>query len=313
MPSVAQHVFVRDAVTVFVERYPKSRFLVTCRVLSYQPPVSPEAPDLHLRRLPQFELAHLGGDKIQRFIRGWYDELARLGLVCSEDQDGFAEQLARAVRRPDLWRLAPNPLLLTVMALVHTHKGRLRDARALLYEETVDILLWRWEQVKAAGGGSRPRLRQLRLEAERTEVDLKRVLWQLAYEAHAQMGEDEEALADLGELKLEKALAALKGGDRNGSGALIEAMKSRAGFLLEREPEVFTFPHRTFQEYLAGTHPLETLSQRLPTDRGMVERRMPPGRSAEGSRTSLQRVVTRIRGNAKPFLACLKMTGSQLR
>ncbi len=60
----------------------------------------------------------------------------------------MVRQLQNAVRRKDLKRLAPNPLLLTVMALVHAHKGGLPDARALLYEETVEILLWRWEQIK---------------------------------------------------------------------------------------------------------------------------------------------------------------------
>ena len=73
----------------------------------------------------------------------------------AEDARGLAGRLQEAVRRPDLWRLAPNPLLLTVMALVHTHKGRLPDARALLYEDTVDILLWRWEQIKAGGDEGR--------------------------------------------------------------------------------------------------------------------------------------------------------------
>ncbi|MGH8631750.1 MAG: NACHT domain-containing protein, partial [Burkholderiales bacterium] len=194
--------------------------------------------------------------KIDRFIAAWYDELARLGVVRGEDKDGLTRELKSAVRRPDLWRLAPNPLLLTVMALVHTHKGRLPDARAMLYEETIDILLWRWEQVKASGQEETPRLRQLLLEANRTEVDLKRTLWQLAYEAHAQSGDgdDQDRLADISEWRLEKALAALKDDDRNWAKQAIEAMKLRAGLLLERAPEVFTLPHRTFQEYLAGAH-----------------------------------------------------------
>ena len=252
VPTLAQRIFVRDAVTAFSKRYERSRFLITCRVLSYQPPARRGEPDLRLPDLPLFELAPFDEAKIDRFIGAWYGELARLGVVRVEDTDTLTRQLRDAIRRPDLWRLASNPLLLTVMALVHTHKGRLPDARALLYEETIDILLWRWEQVK--GSEDVPRLRQLLLEADRTEVDLKRVLWQLAYEAHAQIGDDrdQDKLADIGEAKLLKTLAALK--DLNWAQQVIEAMKLRAGLLLERAPEVFTFPHRTFQEYLAGAH-----------------------------------------------------------
>jgi formylglycine-generating enzyme required for sulfatase activity len=262
VPTVAGRAFVRDAVTAFAKRYPASRYLVTCRVLSYQPPSTRDMPDVRLADFPTFELAAFDDEKIDRFIKAWYAELAGIGVVRNEDADGLARQLHDAVRRPDLWRLAPNPLLLTVMALVHTHKGRLPDARAMLYEDTVDILLWRWEQIKAGGQEETPRLRQLLLEAGRTDVDLKRALWQLAFDAHAQtQGEgdregdrDRDRLADIGELKLQKALAALKEGDATWARQVMEAMKLRAGLLLERAPEVFTFPHRTFQEYLAGSH-----------------------------------------------------------
>src|SRR3990170_3586797 len=254
VPTQAQRIFVRDAVQAFAGRYPANRYLATCRVLSYQPPKSAREPDLRLGGFPSFELAPFDADKIERFIQAWYQELARLGTVPGEEAPGLTRRLQEAVRRPDLWRLAANPLLLTVMALVHTHKGRLPEARALLYEETVDILLWRWEQLKLTGQEEAPRLRQLLLEAGRTDVDLKRVLWELAYEAHSQTGEEQgsESLADIGQYQLQKALAGLKDGDHTWARAVAEAMKLRAGLLLERAPEVFTFPHRTFQEFLTA-------------------------------------------------------------
>jgi len=250
IPSRAQRTFIRDAVVAFAGRYPQSRLVITCRTLSYQEPA------WQLGGLPAFELAPLDEEKIDRFIGAWYNELARFGVVKAEEAGGLTRRLQEAVRRSDLWRLAPNPLLLTVMALVHTHKGRLPDARALLYEDTVDVLLWRWEQIKAGGEEAAPRLRRLLLEAGRTDVDLKRALWWLAFEAHQEGGTgDDEALADIGELQLQKALAGLHPeGSRDWAHQVIEAMKLRAGLLLERTPEVYTFPHRTFQEYLAGAH-----------------------------------------------------------
>jgi formylglycine-generating enzyme required for sulfatase activity len=142
------------------------------------------------------------------------------------------------------------------MALVHTHRGQLPDARALLYEETVDILLWRWEQLKASAEQETPTLRQLLLAAGRTDVDLKRKLWQLAFEAHQQgKATDGEALADVSEWQLEKRLAELHPEQSHDwARQMIETMKHRAGLILERVPEIYTFPHRTFQEYLAGAH-----------------------------------------------------------
>ena len=244
----AHRQFVRDAVLQFARRYAKSRFVVTCRTLSYQ------QADWQLPDFPAFTLAPFDAPKIDRFIAAWFGDLQRLGVVKPDEAMPLTRSLQDALRRADLWPLAANPLLLTVMALVHTHKGRLPDARALLYEDTVDILLWRWEQLKLACGTDTPGLRQLLVETGRSDVDLKRTLWRMAYEAH-RVGGHEERLADLGEHTLQMALAELHPAkSHDWARKVIETIRHRAGLLLERLPQVYTFPHRTFQEYLAGAH-----------------------------------------------------------
>ncbi len=206
--------------------------------------------------MPDFTLAPLTEEQIDSFIDAWYSELTRVESVKAEEAETLAQRLRQAVRRPDLWRFAPNPLLLTVMALVHTHKNRLPEARALLYEETIDFLLWQWEEMKYSATETAPGLRSLLAEAECMDTDLKQALWHLAFEAHRDGGtDDSEAVAGIGELPLEKALAALHPRQsRDWAQQVIKAMKLRAGLLLERTPGVYTFPHRTFQEYLAGAY-----------------------------------------------------------
>jgi formylglycine-generating enzyme required for sulfatase activity len=250
IPTKAQRIFVGNAIKALSERYPRVRVVVTCRTLSYQDPA------WQLVDFPTFVLAPFDEGKIDHFINAWYTELARLELMKTEEAVRLAKHLREVVHQPDLRQLASNPLLLTVMALVHTHRGRLPDARALLYEDTVDILLWRWDQIKAGGDETAPRLRRLLLEVGRTDVDLKRVLWELAFRAHREGGAgDKASLADIGELRLEKSLARLHPqGSRDWAQQMIRAVKLRGGLLLERPREVFTFPHRTFQEYLAGAH-----------------------------------------------------------
>lgn len=252
--TIPQRVFVRDAVHAFSSRYAKNHFVVTCRVLSYTEAKGGE-PDLRLAGFPEVELAPFDDEKIKNFIDAWYRELTTLGVVTPEMADDLNAGLKTAVRRPELRRLAPNPLLLTVMAVVNTHKGRLPNARALLYKETVEILLWQWEQ--ASKGQDAARMRQLLLEADCSDTDLEQVIWELAYEAHAQTdlnNDDEETLAGISELGLQKALAVLNKGNLNWAASVIETMKLRAGLLLERDNNVFTFPHRSFQEFLAGTY-----------------------------------------------------------
>ena len=259
VPTREQRRFVRDAVTAFSQRYPNNRYLLTCRILSYQEPAEPNEEDLRITGFPVFTLAPFDDGKIDRFIAAWYHELTDKGTVSADERDGLTLRLTEAVRRPDLHGMAGNPLLLTVMALVHTHKGRLPDARAVLYEDTVDLLLSRWEEQKQASKQTRPGLAELLDSAGRAEIDLKRVLWRLAFNAHEQGEAGDGQLADISEADLQKALANLKKDaegkpDLNWARDVVDIMKLRAGLLIERLPGVFTFPHRTFQEFLAGVY-----------------------------------------------------------
>ncbi|NLF10513.1 MAG: hypothetical protein GX597_01860, partial [Anaerolineaceae bacterium] len=113
VPTAGQRGLVRDAVADFAQTYGRARILVTCRTLSYQDERWKLPDDFAV-----FELAPFDEDKIDRFVGAWYDEMETVGTVPPGEGRALAGRLREAVRRPDLWRLAPNPLLLTVMALV---------------------------------------------------------------------------------------------------------------------------------------------------------------------------------------------------
>ena len=260
--NVPQRVYVRNAMQAFCSRYANCRCVVTCRVLAYQPPTRPKEVDLRLNphAFPTVEIAPFDDAKINRFIGAWYDESAQVGAVTDQEAPVMAKRLQQGMQQPDLHRLATNPLMLTVMALVNSHHDQLPTARALLYEETVELLLWRWEHIKS---GTQTHAD----ETTQQKTALKHVLWRLAYDVHnqsdAQIDGDtnsvSEQAADISAQDLEDAIGLLTQDeyghpDHNWTQGIIRLMQHRAGLLVKRRPGIFSFPHRSFQEYLAGAY-----------------------------------------------------------
>ena len=251
IPSVQLRVGVRDAISAFARRYPKSRIIVSCRKHAYRDPA------WRLDAMADFTLAPLDDDLIIQFIEAWYAELQRKGEIKTvQEADALTDRLKAAVQKKDIHRLAPNPMLLTVMAVVNTHRGRLPDARALLYAEIIELLLWRWDENKAAAAKQTPRLRQLLMDVGRSQTDLKQRLASLAHKVHSAAKSSQSGpLADISEWALIDHLRDLHPkNSRDWAADVVQTIKERAGLLIEREPGVYTFPHRTFQEYLAGAH-----------------------------------------------------------
>ncbi len=229
IPDADARARTRDAVEAFIARYRKSRHIVTCRTLSYQD------RRVQLAGATSFQIAPFDREKIHRFIRAWYAELERIGTLNRIDAENLGTRLRTSVERVDLRRLAPNPLLLTVMAVVNTHKGRLPDARALVYRDVIDLLLWRWDEIKATRGNE-PMLRKLIRDAGLAETDILRILSQLAFEAQGnRQAGDADAVVDIPEATLVTRLA-----ERHPKQSLdwavevVGAMKLRAGLLIAR-------------------------------------------------------------------------------
>lgn len=263
VPTLEGRRFLRAVVEAFEQRYPRCRYVVTCRVLTWA------QEKLALRGFVTAEIASFDEAKIAAFIEAWHAELLRLGRIDAATAARLGPKLREAIRgRTGLATLAQNPLLLTVMAVVHTKGGELPEGEAPLYREAVEVLLWRWQDTVSALSP-----KKVLAEVGAREVDLLEALRRLAFTVHGstpaadRRGRAHEAgaadaaggvhdgVADIAESALLEALMALDPNEsRQWARRLVDALKTRAGLLVERAPQLYTFPHRTFQELLAGWH-----------------------------------------------------------
>ncbi len=227
-----------------------SRVIVTARPYAYADP---------RWRLPGFyalTLAPLNQVQIENFVSRWYQAVQPLMDWNETVSQSKGRQLLEALdERSYLLTLAGRPLLLTLMATLHSSWGQLPQDRAELYEETIKLLLSRWQRARETRGADG----QLLIEpgiAKVLSVDEKHILaalYQLAYEAHRQQsaGQERTALpADINEGQILAAFAPMLPDDFNPD-VLLRYLETRAGLLVCRAPGVYAFPHRSLQEYLA--------------------------------------------------------------
>ena len=244
--DLARRTRVQSAVQEFIHNSPQqSRFVLTAR-----PYALPDGPDA---RRGVYLLGDFSDEQVQLFIERWYAAMIKRGWTSVAVGETRAAQLLAARSRQDLRLLAQNPLLLTLIASLHVNGGELPDDRAELYERSVELLMQHWNAEIGADQALLTALNQPGL----TLGDLRDVLEALAFEVHAE-NVGQHGVADIGEARLERAFRRLFDDDRNKAHTVVEYIEKRAGLLLalgERNGEAqFTFPHRTFQEFLAACH-----------------------------------------------------------
>ena len=225
--------------------------IVTCRIRSY-------SDETVIQGYRAFTLAPFNEDQITNFTLAWYR--ANSELTTPEKQEDRAQHFFQQIKADEnIFDMAANPLLLTQMAVLHQRDTRLPDQRVLLFEEIVKLLLSRWQDHSGAHFEMSDDLTNLFKESDKVRLALEH----LAFISH-QSFKGKKGAADLPRLTaLETLNQHFK--DYGLAEEFLGYLDQRSGLLQGKggtikQADTYSFPHQTFQEYLAGCH-LNRLSQ----------------------------------------------------
>jgi formylglycine-generating enzyme required for sulfatase activity len=237
---------VARLVEAFTLLYSKCRFVVTSRIVGYSGAARLQG-DYVTTTVRDFSL-----QDVRQFLQHWHRLVAigQMGAGASAEAEAARQttELLESIQANERVReLAINPLLLTVIALVHRDRVKLPNRRAELYAEAVAVLLGKWDE--ARGVAEIAILDDQPFDAG----DRRLLLQQVALHMHERQKKELDG-ADLRDLLktffLSKTLAeaaALRAVER-----FLRVVEERTGLLTARGEGIYAFSHLTFQEYLAA-------------------------------------------------------------
>ena len=231
-------------IEAFLGNFQQNLAIITSRPVGYR-------RDFFTAEFPHYQMQSFDDDKISTFLDNWYNSRFADRLQAQR----WKESLKKALGENDRIKLlARNPLLLTIIALIHRYEAFLPKQRNKLYEKAVDTLLLSWDKNKELS--SHEQLEYLDRDA------LKRLMVLLAHWVHTQgkFGNEEEGgtLIDKDDLvkKLNQEIMELKELEfyqaKEETKRFLELIQRRTGLLNEQRQDYYAFVHKTFQEYLCA-------------------------------------------------------------
>ncbi|MFE6282334.1 NACHT domain-containing protein [Streptomyces sp. NPDC057877] len=222
--------------------YPGNRWLVTSR------PSAVREDWLAADGFAELALTPMSRDDVAAFITRWHTA-ARADAQDPDRLDGYERSLLDAVRtKPDLGRLATNPLMCGLICALHRdRRGYLPHGRQELYDAALSMLLARRDEERDMTGQDEVRL---------SELPQIQLLQRLAYwlirnnQSEMDRARAERLIADV----LPSLPSAAAQGD---AGTILRHLLVRSGLLREPADGTVEFVHRTFQDYLGAKAAVE--------------------------------------------------------
>ncbi|MCK7627358.1 NACHT domain-containing protein [Streptomyces sp. RS10V-4] len=196
----------------------------------------------------ELTLSPMSRDEVAAFLTRWHH-------AATPDPDdphllaGYEQSLLAAVRtKPDLGRLATNPLMCGLICALHRdRRGYLPHGRKELYDAALSMLLSRRDRERDMRGPDGIEL------ADEPQIQLlQRLAYWLIRNGRTELDRDraERLLAD--------ALPAVPAAASQGPApAVFRHLLLRSGLLREPAPGTVDFVHRTFQDYLGAKAAVE--------------------------------------------------------
>lgn len=236
---------ITERIQNMVATFSQNHFLVTSRIVGYdQSPLTQDFRHSILQELTQ-------EDK-ERFIRLWYQAIqAKTGL---EGQSEGADDLIAALQnKPQISRMAANPLLLTIMVLMHWRGTKLPSRRVQVYQSATDTLIEYWTAHREG----------LDLDAEEVKNILAPIAHHIVSSNVSGVIPHRELLPRFYQGIINERGCSKEEAKRIGR-VMLKNLNEHSGLFLERgfdadgQP-VYGFLHQTFGEYLAGLHMMRNM------------------------------------------------------
>ncbi len=237
---------VSDDVANLISQYPECQWILTSRPAGY------DAVRL-VGDFPHYTLEPFDDNELKEFLKRWYKVFSGWDHTAWPDPDGTAEELHGVIlSRARIRAIAQNPLMATILVLVHNVGHKLPERRADFYEAAIQTIAGTWEAWKF--GAKDPDFPDIK--------DIFVALGEVAYRIHRTQ---EENIVPESRLKswLARSFRDRLGIDASTANREVDRfltlIRERTGLLVEKgfakkgEP-LYGFVHLTFQEFLAASH-----------------------------------------------------------
>ncbi|GBE90954.1 NACHT C-terminal helical domain 2-containing protein [Nostoc cycadae] len=213
----------------FARSYPQVQVIVTCRT---------QSQESRFERFDYVEVADFSQAQVRLFAEHWFQAVIgddSAGLTQSQE---FLNQLFLEANQ-SIRDLAITPILLSLTCAVFHQTSKFYSKRSKLYEEGLELLLEQWDKS-----------REIEPDEIYRNLSPEQKLELLSYLAVKKFEQPQYVLFEQAEI--EGYIAEFLRIGLRDSRAVLKAIASQHGLLIERANKVWSFSHLTFQEYLVA-------------------------------------------------------------